>query len=247
MEKLKIHSIKKDFISKNGNVSAPAIILEISGCNLKCLASNDEICQYAYPKNEIEIEWAINFIKKNAHIKNLIIKGGEPLLYKKELEKFLKEIYKNDLEITIHTNGTLPILNPLTKDFKIHNYIVTIGERHFPEPGFKMTHPVTGKDFVFGTNDIDNMPKLNISAIRDICICSPKYFLVIKKPVSELKMFLNEFISAITNTGTDFYNDYLKKYPILPNIVCVPISDEEQQGVKDFCTKHNLLYSDNLI
>lgn len=103
----------------------PSHFLRVGGCNLRCVFK-DSICDTAYssfhPEKSLFADmddllkafW--NQCKKYPRVKHLVITGGEPLLYRNALEKFLIKIQeKQNFVVTIETNGTLKMINPLSK------------------------------------------------------------------------------------------------------------------------------------
>ena len=101
----------------------PSIFLRVSGCNLTCCFKNSR-CDTPYASFNPEkskyksIDEAVKEFnklrEKYPKVKDLVITGGEPLMYAKGLEEFLSKVYKSDLIVTIETNGTLP---PLKGDY----------------------------------------------------------------------------------------------------------------------------------
>lgn len=247
MSELKFKRYNIDFVPDCTMALKPAIILKLTGCNVKCIKDN-KICMDSYNTNDINEKTVIDFVQAHDHIKHIVITGGEPLLFKKELENFLTKIYKDDYHITIFTNGTLPVLNPLIAKFKISRYIVNLSNRIYPEPGFSHIDPIKNKKFVFGSNDVENMPLFNVDAIRDICICANEYFIYVQRNSKEIEQFIENLINNVLNTGQEFYDNFLKKYPVKPHIVCVPINDtdEEKNAIKEICIKNQYLYSETI-
>jgi len=112
----------------------PSHFVRVSGCNLRCVFK-DSVCDTPYssfkPEKPIAPDMPTllyNFRelqKKSPKVKHVVITGGEPLMYKKDLEEFLRQIYDEDMVITIETNGTYPMLNPLSPYFKVALYSVS--------------------------------------------------------------------------------------------------------------------------
>ena len=100
----------------------PSVFLRVSGCNLRCVFK-DSICDTPYTSfnpekskynsNEEILDDLVKLFLEHKHLDHLVITGGEPLLYRKELEEFLQKFLDMfpDTIITIETNGTLPPLN----------------------------------------------------------------------------------------------------------------------------------------
>ena len=112
----------------------PSHFLRVSGCNLRCVFK-DTVCDTPYSsfKPEKSLYKTMDDLVKAfkdlqtqyPNVKHLVVTGGEPLLYKKDLEEFLSLVYEDDMVITIETNGTLPILNPLGNKYRIALYSVS--------------------------------------------------------------------------------------------------------------------------
>ena len=112
----------------------PSHFVRVSGCNLRCVFK-DSICDTPYssfnPEQSIveDMEMLVamfkNLQKENPNVKHVVVTGGEPLMYKKDLEEFLTRIFDDQMIITIETNGTKPILDPLARGFKVALYSVS--------------------------------------------------------------------------------------------------------------------------
>jgi 7-carboxy-7-deazaguanine synthase len=106
----------------------PSIFIRVSGCNLRCVFRGS-ICDTPYSsftpeKSSFTIDDVKKEIETHPKVNHIVITGGEPLLYKKELEAMLTNIWEDRFVVTIETNGSLPMLNPTGK-FKIALYSVS--------------------------------------------------------------------------------------------------------------------------
>lgn len=114
----------------------PSYFIRTTGCNLRCVFK-DSICDTAYSSFKPEkplyqtMDELVSEFKKitegHDRVNHIVITGGEPLLQREGLKEFLTEIFKirKDWVVTIETNGTLPILDVLSKDYKISLYSVS--------------------------------------------------------------------------------------------------------------------------
>lgn len=112
----------------------PSHFVRVSGCNLRCVFK-DSICDTPYssfnPEKSIatDMDTLVSMFKKlqkdSPNVKHVVVTGGEPLMYKKDLEDFLTRVFDDQMVITIETNGTLPILDPLASGFKVALYSVS--------------------------------------------------------------------------------------------------------------------------
>ncbi|NPA88377.1 MAG: 7-carboxy-7-deazaguanine synthase QueE [Epsilonproteobacteria bacterium] len=93
----------------------PSVFIRVGGCNLKCPGFGEKGCDsyYAVDKSyksewkSLSIEEIKKEIEKYLNFKpHLVITGGEPVLYYKELYELIKNY---PYEITIETNATIDI------------------------------------------------------------------------------------------------------------------------------------------
>jgi len=127
------------FVSIQGegrHAGVQSIFVRTTGCNLRCVFK-DSICDTAYssfhPEKPIfstEAELIGEFKKiaeAHANVTHVVVTGGEPLLQKEALKEFLTDIFKirKDWVVTIETNGTMPVLDTLSKDYKVSLYSVS--------------------------------------------------------------------------------------------------------------------------
>ena len=95
---------------------------------------------------EVFIEVFNNVRQTYPRIKNVVLKGDvDPLLYRKELETFLSNIYFDGMVVTIVTDGSQPILNPLHRNIKVDLYII--------KPNMDNPNPQSYVDIVMSARD----------------------------------------------------------------------------------------------
>lgn len=113
----------------------PSFFVRTVGCNLKCVFKNST-CDTPYtsfnPEKPMYDDWDglmegfKTLINDHPKVNHLVVTGGEPLLQKKDLEEFLSKASQlRDFTITIETNGSLPMLNPMGKGYKVDLYSVS--------------------------------------------------------------------------------------------------------------------------
>lgn len=110
----------------------PSIFVRVAGCNLRCVFGSSR-CDTPYSSFELEkpkwneVEDVYNKIHEElikTGIKHLVITGGEPLLYSKQIKELVTKIKKNiseDIVVTIETNGTLPVIKSWISDEKLYS------------------------------------------------------------------------------------------------------------------------------
>jgi len=101
--------VNEIFFSLQGEgkeIGRPTVFIRLTGCNLRC-----RWCDTAYAfydGREMGIYEIIEDVEKYG-IKRVCITGGEPLLQKDELTVLVDELLKGGYEISIESNGSLPI------------------------------------------------------------------------------------------------------------------------------------------
>ena len=242
MGKLQITKIELGLQSNNKYHNIPSIFITVSGCNLKCMRGNN-ICRFAFTEHiGITLKEIKKFINDNKQINHIVIKGGEPLMYKEELEKLLNDIWRDGMKITIHTNGTLPILNPLSHKYRISLYVVNLSKKTFPEPGSKITIPSTGKPFVFGTNDIEQMQSINIDNLRNLCLYSSDYLLNFSAEPENIVEYSNDILKQICTVNEEFLERFLKTHSPYTKTVYVPMKKSDIDSVKKICYQQGVMF-----
>jgi 7-carboxy-7-deazaguanine synthase len=109
--KIRINEIFYDIEGEGNYQGFPSLFIRVSGCNLRCYWCDTK---YAYYKGKYYAIYELLKIIKKSPFKFVNITGGEPLLYKKEIN-FLIQNLKNKF-FTIETNGSISI-----KDIKADN------------------------------------------------------------------------------------------------------------------------------
>jgi len=97
----------------------PSLFVRLAGCNLRCIWTLPDgtlsRCDTPYASFDnnahqvLTVEETFDLIRFNtAHLKHIVITGGEPLLQHKALAGLLEKIKdETDLHVSIETNGTL--------------------------------------------------------------------------------------------------------------------------------------------
>ena len=106
---------------------------------------------------------------KHDRVNHVVITGGEPLLQREGLKEFLTEIFKirKDWVITIETNGSLPVLDTLSKDYKISLYSVS------PKLGTSVDHEL--KFLTKEQADHHDKTRINYKNLFNIVTCGVPY------------------------------------------------------------------------
>lgn len=99
------------------NQGVLSIFLRLAFCNLRCSFCDSK---YTYENPKFKWEKKENVLKLIYSFKsnNLVITGGEPLLWQKNLIEILKEVKKN---VEVETNGTIIPLKEFDKYISLYN------------------------------------------------------------------------------------------------------------------------------
>ena len=101
----------------------PSIFIRLAGCNLRCVFGNSR-CDTPYSSFELEkpqwdtvystVDAFLKLYEQNPKVKHIVFTGGEPLLYKDQIKRFIELICKDTdgFNYTVETNGTLPAIEP---------------------------------------------------------------------------------------------------------------------------------------
>lgn len=246
MKQLKFSKVELGLQKNNRFYNTPSIILTLSGCNLKCIDIANKVCKYAFEDNNISIQEAKNFVNEYKSINYIVIKGGEPLLYKEQLEQFLNDIWRDEMKITIYTNGTMPILNPFAHKYRIALYVVNLSQKRFPKPGSKIINPITGKKVIYGTAEIKQMQSSHIKTLRSICIYCSDYLLQFSGEPQELQQIANSVIDEICDTKDEALDYLLIRHSPDSHVVFVPRNANERAAIKAKCFEFGRKFNDSL-
>lgn len=221
MAKLKFSELSIGMQQNNRINYVPSIFLYIPGCNLCCIRNDGKTCNKVNTIGKAyTTEDAAEFINDNKHINHIVIKGGEPLMYKKELEQFLDSIWRDDLVITIYTNGTLPMLNPLAYNYRVALYVVDMSDKNIPTAG--TTVRINNNDVVLGTNDIERMTQDNTKWLRELCMYSNDYLLLVHEANEiDFKNKADEVAKRISSCEDPFIDKFFETHPVKEHIVFV--------------------------
>ncbi len=238
----------------------PSHFVRVSGCNLRC-TFKDSICDTPYSsftpekspyKNMDELVKAFRELQETyPKVKHVVVTGGEPLLYKKDLEEFLAQVYDDDMVITIETNGTLPILNPVSGKFKIALYSVS--------PKLSTSVGTVGKigDLEYTQEMRDRHDRLRINYDNLISIVTNtsdyQFKFVYSGPECEdeiIKIY-KEMGKIVRKKDDQFFNFYVKHHPNKHTmLMCEGITaqqlDNKSKEAAEVCIKRGWTYTDRL-
>ncbi len=84
----------------------PSVFFRVSHCNLRCHWCDTPYTSWKPENKEVTVEQAVNMIEEYG-CKNVVITGGEPFVWKKELRFLCDQLWYDGYHITIETNATI--------------------------------------------------------------------------------------------------------------------------------------------
>lgn len=234
--------------------NVPTIFLEVPKCNLLCKRiCNDKCVKYCDFTDKIpecgklgfiSTEFVKKLIEDHKVVKHIFIYGGEPLLYKEELEKFLNDIWRDDMHITIQTNGTLPILNPLSFRYRIERYIVNLAEKETPMAG-DIFADRDGTITVLGTKDVQKLEPVRIHNLKNLCMYSADYLLCFgTRNLKNLNKYTENVLRQIELDNDEFVKSFLEKHSVRNKIAFTPTSEGQVNSLYKMCIDKGVPFYD---
>ena len=232
----------------------PSLFIRVSGCNLRCCFKGS-VCDTAYssfnPEKGIYTkDDIIKSLDQYSNVKHIVVTGGEPMLYQKELVDLFQYIHGEYYLITIETNGTIAPIDEMEEFVALYSMSPKLNTS-IPEPNFVYQVPVNGemipKSFTKKECDALNEKRINIEAICKMINQSDYQLKFVYSNEDSLKEIL-EILDRI-----DKYMEENGGYPVISNYVMLMpegITSEQinENGRKavDICIKHGWVYTDRL-
>ena len=239
----------------------PSHFVRVSGCNLRCVFK-DSVCDTPYssfcPEKSIAdtMDNLINQFNelhlKSPWVRHVVITGGEPLMYKKDLEEFLSAIYMDDMVITIETNGTMPILNPTNPKFRVDLYSVSP----------KLITSVASKPGIYGGQNVSqemidrhNKSRINIDNLVNIVQYANDYqFKFVYSGHESLEEIMNIYTlmgqKVLTLSDAEqihyTYNHPNNHTMLMPEGITNEQLAAKRQEIVDVCINQGWMYTDRL-
>jgi len=117
---MRVTQVVKTIQGEGLNLGKPCLLIRLEGCNLKCPWCDSKFTNKKNSGKEIDIVKLINDYNtvKHSYLNHIMITGGEPLLYQKEVNEIINSVSKN-INFEIETNGLL-----LNDDSLLNNNVV---------------------------------------------------------------------------------------------------------------------------
>lgn len=240
-------------------MGVPSIFVRVSGCNLRCVFK-DSICDTPYSsfrpeKSSYTVLDILKFVDEREKIQHVVITGGEPLLYRNEedFRGLIKELNNRNKFITIETNGTQKMLDPL--NFKIGLYSVS--------PKLKTS---VGKPGKYGNTKVpyeltEEMAKrhdeqrINIDVLTDIALYSNDYqFKFVysgKECIDEISSIYKKMAEKINTEDEYIRMFYFRNHPnhhtmLMPEGITNADITKTGKEIADVCIERGWQYTDRL-
>lgn len=198
----------------------PSIFVRTTGCNLRCVFK-DSICDTAYtsfnPEKPLYDNWDDlmdafkKLVNENPRVNHLVITGGESLLMKDSLEEFLRLAFeiKDDWVVSLETNGSLPMLNPLGKGYKVDLYSVS--------PKLSTSVDWDCKFLTEAQRDHHNKTRINYKNLYNIVKYSRNYQFkfVYSGPecIDEIKDIYSKMAEFVNKEDDYEFENWIRKHP----------------------------------
>lgn len=82
----------------------PSYFIRMSGCNLRCWWCDTPYTSWAPESEAVGLEELVEMVQ---HGENVVITGGEPMLFRPQLKALLSRLVLKSAHVTIETNGTI--------------------------------------------------------------------------------------------------------------------------------------------
>lgn len=100
---LEVSEIFKSIQGEGPWVGRACTFVRLSNCNKEC-----SWCD-TYQRKHKTLNFEPNVLAEAILGENVVITGGEPMIYKRELFRFVEELNRRNKMVAIETNGTIPL------------------------------------------------------------------------------------------------------------------------------------------
>lgn len=240
------------FISLQGEgkyVGTPSVFIRVSGCNLRCCFRNS-ICDTAYSSfnpetGKYDKDDVIEMLRDHHNVKDIVITGGEPLMFKEALDDLIEYIgmmMDMDYRITIETNGTFGPLENMIDLYSISPKLSTsvpeVGRTYESKQGNKVMHHTFSDTDVVKLNKTRYNPA-NTAALTEMADFQLKFVYSNRDSLRDIDKFLED-LNALS---VDFEPD---------DIMLMPEGSNEkelakvQQECAEVCIERGWRFADRL-
>lgn len=236
----------------------PSLFIRVSGCNLRCYFSGS-ICDTPYSsynneKSKFDIADVLSIIGDNPQVEDIVITGGEPLLYQAgvlELIHAIDDRLPNKHYITIETNGSIALegegcdlmswVDLWSISPKLQNSIAPVGTKI----------EVLGKTVEFTEAVVNrlNEKRKNVDAISEIVVYGRDYQLKFVYSDDNTITYIDELLGEIRTVLYDEYKyvpDFNSHVMLMPEGITEEQLQSKRQSAVNECIKKGWMYTDRL-
>jgi len=142
-EPVKVYDIYQSLLGESSLAGYPAVIIRLSGCNLRCKYCDTT---YAYEEGrELGVEEILDIVEAY-NLRRTLVTGGEPLL-QQETPRLCRELLDRGYQVIVETNGSLDIR-------QIPEGAIRVIDIKTPGSGESKRNDWRNIDFLTGTDEI---------------------------------------------------------------------------------------------
>lgn len=246
----------------------PSIFIRVSGCNLRC-CFGDSICDTPYSsyepeKSKFSIGDVMSMLSAKPQIKDIVITGGEPMLYQEEILKLLMLITERewfdsvgctkDFFITIETNATIDVeeyeynnrkaslygfVDLWSLSPKLHTSIPKSGQEvHYNTSGAQKTKVFTEVEVL----ELERK-RTNLDAIKHIIHCAVQTQLKFVYSGKDSEDEILDIVAAL-DEDVEAYSDVC--IMLMPEGITRKQLNERRKEAAEICIERGWVYTDRL-
>ena len=241
------------FISLQGEgkyIGTPSLFIRVSGCNLRC-CFKDTVCDTAYSsfnpeRGKFNKDDVVNMLYSNPNIGDIVITGGEPLMFGEELDDLIEYIgcaLDIDYRITIETNGTYAPISSYVDLYSISPKLST--SLPIPDKPYHYTHDGKVMSKTFTKDEVDKLNKTrhNPDAIASLIGEETDFQLKFVYSGPESLNDIDELLDTLRKMGKTIYPEDVMLMP--EGITAEQINKNGREAAK-ICIERGWRFADRL-
>lgn len=243
------------FVSIQGEgkyMGVPSIFVRVSGCNLRCVFKGS-VCDTPYSsfkpeKSKYTLDDVAKVIKDNPQVEHVVITGGEPMLYRDDIEfQALVCILCKNKQITIETNGSLP---PIDYDLAGYsNILYSVSPKLSTSVG-KAGQTIGDITLTKEMVERHDKTRINIENLSNYIFngedCQLKFVYSGKECIKEIESLIDDIVKYV-DTESDYNRQYINsKVMLMPEGITEEMLAEKRKEIAEVCIEKGWTYTDRL-
>lgn len=240
------------FISLQGEgkyIGIPSLFIRVSGCNLRC-CFKDTVCDTAYSsfnpeRGKFSKDDVVNMLYGNPNISDIVITGGEPLMFGEELDDLIEYIgcaLDIDYRITIETNGTYMPISSYVDLYSISPKLST--SIPVPDKPYYYTHDGKVLTKTFTKDEVDKLNKTRynpdaIAALMEEADFQLKFVYSGPESLNDI----DELLDTLNKMGKSIYSEDIMLMP--EGVTAEQINKNGREAAK-ICIERGWRFADRL-